>query len=559
MNTTAPPRPNRWRIAFALGGALMAVGGPLHPESDAEDPLRTELATMTASDTWVLSHTLLAIGTILLVIGQWSAVRNRSWPSSMARALRVVAVTMSLYAVETVVHLASAVDSDALANGDAAPVAFTHIGLALVLYPLSGLTFAWLNTHLLRSRSLSDMMFGVVGVIAGLLHASSVPLTVAFPDTEFTPVFASAGMALAAWSLGLGLVGLRGRSPEHGDPALGDGVPGEDARAEAYRASERRLWLSLGAHPSEHFVELQTLGTRVRVQELGEGEPVVYVHGGPSAGTTWAPLAAALTGYRSFIVDRPGTGLSEPWPVRADNLDLFADHFLLDLLDALDLERAHVVASSFGGFLALRTAAVAPERVDRMVQMGCPAGVPGMSVPPFMRAAAVAPLRRLITALPSNERSARSVLGQIGHAKSVAAGRFTPEFMGWYLSLQRDTNTMRNELPMVGSLMSAGGAVRPALALSGDLLRSVGTRALFYWGLDDPFGGAGIARTTAAALPNAALELVGDAGHLPWLDDPASAARAVASFLSDCDHVQTSADTSLWSARGHQTISAAQS
>lgn len=271
MNTT---HTNRWRYAFALGGATMAIGGPLHPESDAEDSLRDELATMTSGDTWVLSHTLIAIGTTLLAIGLWSALRNRSWPASMTRALRVVAITMSLYFVETFVHLASAVDSDALADGDAAPVAFTHIGLALVLYPVSGLTFAWLNTHLIRSRSFSDMTFGVVGLVAGTLHAASVPLTVVFPDTEFTPVFASAGMLFALWSLGLGIAGLRGPRAE------------SDAHEQAYRKTERGLWHSLGARPSERFVELPRLGVQVRVQELGDGEPVLHLHGGPSAGTT---------------------------------------------------------------------------------------------------------------------------------------------------------------------------------------------------------------------------------------------------------------------------------
>ncbi|HRE01504.1 MAG TPA: hemerythrin domain-containing protein, partial [Ilumatobacteraceae bacterium] len=210
-SATARTRTNGWRIALALGGALMAAGGPLHPESDAKDPLREELATMTAGDTWVLSHSLIAAGTVLLALGLWSAVRSSRWPQSMMRALRVTAVAMSLYVVETIFHLAAVLDSRALADGDAAPIAFTHIGLSVLLYPVSGLAFAWLNTHLLRCRSFRDVLGGVVGVASGLLQAAAVPLTLALPDTEFTPVFASGSMLLATWSLLVGVFGLRSR------------------------------------------------------------------------------------------------------------------------------------------------------------------------------------------------------------------------------------------------------------------------------------------------------------------------------------------------------------
>lgn len=311
----------------------------------------------------------------------------------------------------------------------------------------------------------------------------------------------------------------------------------------AYQQAENRLWRSLGSRPTQRWVELSRLGVRVRIQERGDGEPVIYVHGGPSAGTTWAPLAAQLPGFRSIIVDRPGTGLSEPLEVTARNLGPFADEFVIDLLDALGLQRAHVVASSFGGFLALRAAAIAPERFDRMVQMACPAGAPGMVVPPFMRAAAIGPLRRLITALPTSERAALSMLRQIGHGKTIDAGGISADFMQWYLSLQRDTPTMRNDLHTIGSLVSPTGKMHPALMLSDDLLGRVEVPTYFYWGADDPFGGVEVATTIVGLLGDASLEMVTDAGHLPWLDDPADAARAVSTFLGSGHRANATATT----------------
>jgi 3-oxoadipate enol-lactonase len=299
----------------------------------------------------------------------------------------------------------------------------------------------------------------------------------------------------------------------------------------SYRLAEQRLWHSLDLEPLDRTIELGRLGTTVRVQEVGDGEPLVFVHGGPNAGTTWAPLVAHLPGVRSIMVDRPGTGLSAALPITARGLDHFADTFLIDLLDALGVDRADVVASSFGGFLALRAAAIDPSRLDRMVQMACPAGAPGMNVPPFMRMAAIPPLRRLITKLPPNERAARSVLRQIGHGKSVDADRFSPEFMSWYLALQRHTDTMENEMALIGSIVSAGGSMHRSLEMSTDLLRRVEVPTHFYWGADDPFGGGDVARATVDAMADARVEMVADAGHLPWLDDPARAARSVAVFL----------------------------
>ena len=43
-------RTHLWRITLVASGVLLAVGGPMHPESDARDSLREELTTMTADE-----------------------------------------------------------------------------------------------------------------------------------------------------------------------------------------------------------------------------------------------------------------------------------------------------------------------------------------------------------------------------------------------------------------------------------------------------------------------------------------------------------------------------
>jgi pimeloyl-ACP methyl ester carboxylesterase len=295
-----------------------------------------------------------------------------------------------------------------------------------------------------------------------------------------------------------------------------------------YRAAETRLWESVGLRPIEHRVTLPRIGVGVRVQEIGEGEPVVFVHGGPNSGSTWASLVRHLDGLRCLLVDRPGTGLSDPFPVRPDNLDWFGDVFVGDLLDALGLETAHVVASSFGGFLALRSDAAEPGRIQRMVQMACPAFAPGQLVPSFMKGLGIAPLRWLIGVLPPSRRANDSIMRQIGHGASLDAGRIPGIFLDWYLALQRYTQTMKNDGAMIGSIVSRGRMP----TISDSTLAAVTAPTLFLWGCDDGFGDEEVAKGMVARMRDPELLMIPDSGHLPWLDFPELVAGHTSTWLA---------------------------
>jgi 2-hydroxy-6-oxonona-2,4-dienedioate hydrolase len=296
----------------------------------------------------------------------------------------------------------------------------------------------------------------------------------------------------------------------------------------AYRDAEATFWATIGREPTaEHHVRLPTTGTTVRVQEVGEGPPVLFLHGGPNAGSTWIPLLAHLDGLRCLLVDRPGTGLSSPYPITASNLPRIGARFVPEILDGLGIPRAHVVASSFGGHLALRSAAAHPDRFLRMVQMAAPALVPGDTIPPFMRLLARPTVRRIMNALPPNERANRSIFRQIGHGASLDAGRIPQAMFDWYLALQRYTDTMRNDGEMIGNVIPRSATIR----LTDELLAQVRVPTLFWWGADDTFGGEDVARHLVEVMPDAELTMVPDAGHLPWLDDPRAAAAATTAFL----------------------------
>ncbi|MCD0453011.1 alpha/beta fold hydrolase [Actinocorallia sp. API 0066] len=118
-------------------------------------------------------------------------------------------------------------------------------------------------------------------------------------------------------------------------------------------------------------------GRKIFVAETGEGPPVLLLHGGgPGASgvSNYARNIDALAQrFRVLVPDMPGYGRSSK---DLDNSDPFGSlaAAIRGLLDALDIERAHLVGNSYGGACALRLALDTPERVGRMVLMG-PGGV----------------------------------------------------------------------------------------------------------------------------------------------------------------------------------------
>lgn len=302
--------------------------------------------------------------------------------------------------------------------------------------------------------------------------------------------------------------------------------------AHRYREAERRWCASQGVTPTERRIHLRRLGADVRVQEVGDGAPVLFIHGGPNSGSTWMQLVARVAGLRCLLLDRPGTGLSDPLPepVTPTNLATYASTLAVDVLDALGLDRAHLVVSSFGGLIGLYSAAAHPDRFLRTVQMACPALAPGMRTPVFMRLIMTPGLGRSIGALPPNPRAGRMVLRQIGHGASLDAGLIPEDFHDWYLALQRHTDTMEHERRMIAQLGSFLGMDR-RLTIPTAVLSQVVSPTYFLWGEDDAFGGIETAERMVAAMPAAQLEMLPAAGHLPWIDDPDRAAKVVMSHL----------------------------
>jgi len=120
-------------------------------------------------------------------------------------------------------------------------------------------------------------------------------------------------------------------------------------------------------------------GIRTNYLEGGSGdETVVLVHGsgpGVTSYANWRLVIPALAEHwRVVAPDMVGFGFSDRPEGVTYGLDTWADQ-TVGVMDALGIEKAHLVGNSFGGAIALRLATKNPDRVDKLVLMGS-MGVP---------------------------------------------------------------------------------------------------------------------------------------------------------------------------------------
>jgi len=107
--------------------------------------------------------------------------------------------------------------------------------------------------------------------------------------------------------------------------------------------------------------------------DLGQGFPVMFLHGSGPGVTAWAnwnklfPLMKDH--FRLVAPDMAGFGFTERVPGLVCNMSVWVRQ-VIDLLDALHIEKTSLVGNSFGGALALSLAIKCPERINRLVLMG---------------------------------------------------------------------------------------------------------------------------------------------------------------------------------------------
>ena len=127
------------------------------------------------------------------------------------------------------------------------------------------------------------------------------------------------------------------------------------------------------SNSSEIGLSANAGGITTNYHDQGAGDSVLLLHGsgpGVSAWANWRLVIPSLAkNFRVLAPDIVGFGFTERPDGISYDMEIWLKH-ALDFLDAMEIDRAHVIGNSFGGSLAVALAIQAPERVSRLVLMG---------------------------------------------------------------------------------------------------------------------------------------------------------------------------------------------
>jgi pimeloyl-ACP methyl ester carboxylesterase len=297
------------------------------------------------------------------------------------------------------------------------------------------------------------------------------------------------------------------------------------ADPDVYGPESRSPWLDVDWR--EHLRWITIGGRQVNVMEMGEGPPLLLVHGHSGCWQNWLeniPYFART--HRVVAPDLPGFGYSE-MPAEGVSIEGYAG-FLDALCDELGVDSTPVVGNSLGGFVGAELCLKFPERVSRLMlvsaaglsdrYIGLPASVlQRRAVAAFARATnayARIPDARLET-LVRRPRLRHAVL------RMVAAH---PE---------------RLPAPMCAELLRGSG--RPAAPDATDALVTydfrdrlgdVGCPTLIVWGDVDRTVPVEGADEYERLIPSARKVIMRDTGHVPMVERPARFNALLEEFLA---------------------------
>jgi pimeloyl-ACP methyl ester carboxylesterase len=109
-------------------------------------------------------------------------------------------------------------------------------------------------------------------------------------------------------------------------------------------------------------------GCKLHLQRAGQGEPLLFLHGAQGLSGSEPGLEALALDFDVITPDHPGFGRSEVSDIVDDVADLAL--FYLDLIEALDLKKVHLVGQCIGGWVALEMAIRNTARIKSLVLVG---------------------------------------------------------------------------------------------------------------------------------------------------------------------------------------------
>ncbi len=254
---------------------------------------------------------------------------------------------------------------------------------------------------------------------------------------------------------------------------------------------------------------------QLAVTVTGAGEAIVLWPSLLMDRTLWDAQVAALSdGWMTVAIDPPGHGASSPL-TRTFTLDECGD-VLVEVLDALGIERAHVVGNSWGAMVGGSFAARHPERLGRAVLMnGTASAAPRMQK---LQYAALIRMARLLGGIrpPLTGSVLRAFLGP-------TTRRTRPEVVRQVLAIAQ-RNDVRSAMQAVESVVSRRPDQRR-------LFGRITAPVLVIAGREDTTFPVAELEEMAASIPGAELVVVEAAAHLVAAEVPDVVNRLISDFL----------------------------
>lgn len=298
----------------------------------------------------------------------------------------------------------------------------------------------------------------------------------------------------------------------------------------AYIQSSQALFDKAGVSPQSKFVQTQGPVKRIHYYEMGEGEPLVLIHGGGGYASQWFTIMAALAkSYHLFILDRPGSGLTDNFDYAGVNLSNHGAEFIRSFMDALSLERAHFLGHSMGGLFSVNFANHYPERVNKLVLIGHPAGS-NTELPPQVKMISLPGVNKLLLKLigpPSVEGS------KDFHSMLLVYNQSQLPDIYW-------TNDVNAQL-IPGNARTFNSLLENCVELSGfkeeflihNALFNISHNVTFIVGDKDVWDTIENAEYLVSKMNNATINVIKNASHLPWLDAPTESAQLILTALAE--------------------------
>ncbi len=279
-------------------------------------------------------------------------------------------------------------------------------------------------------------------------------------------------------------------------------------------------WLQLDWRPHLHRLELP--GATVNYVDVGEGEPIVFVHGLTSSWQAWLEnLPDFSRSHRVIALDLPGFGAS---PMPSWTIDMPAyGRMLHDFCEKLDIGAGvTLVGNSMGGLVAAEAVLSEPSRFSHLVLV---------SAAGFIN-----------TWLPHQRGTATSqAWDTFGRPFGAAARFFVTHRRARYLMFRfaiRYPDRLGKELlweQMASGVPCPGFADALDAVIeydARDRLEEIEIPTMIVWGTDDWVIPSAAALSYHRRIPHSRLEIFERTGHVPQLERPGRFNRVLEEFLA---------------------------